>query len=160
MPVTAPTPTARQSPTGTLLREGFKTVITFATNPTISIWESTVKASGYDSGEAIDTTTQHNVEWVTKAPPKLKESTDISGSAGYDPDAKAAIRGQVGKEQIITVQHPDASTDAVYGYLSKVEFPEYKRKEFPMLTYTIVVTNWDPTGKGEAGEVHTNSAGT
>lgn len=156
----APATTARTVPTGFKMPEGFPITIAFASNPSVAFWEQSVKPFGEDVGDGIDTTTQHNTEWRTKASPRLKEASDVTGTAMYDPDARPAIRALVGREQAITIHYPDGSTDAFYGFLKQTEYSEAKPKESPTLNYTIVVTNWDPVNKLEVGPVHVASAGT
>ena len=67
----APTPTVRITPPGIFLRDGFSTLITFAVDPNIDLWEKVVKPPGLDGGEKVETTTMHNTVWRTFGPREL-----------------------------------------------------------------------------------------
>src|SRR5437773_1398887 len=82
----APATTARQTPAGIHLDDGFSTKIAFAANPTISFWEKAVKPPGLDGSAPIDTTTMHNTAYRTMAPRSLKTATESSTSVAYDPN--------------------------------------------------------------------------
>lgn len=155
-----PTTTARQAPAGIKLENGHSTKIAFAADPDVSFWEKTVKPPGVDGGDAIEVDTMHNTTWRPKAPRTLKTLTDCSGSAAYDPNVITQAILLINVETSITIHFPDGSTLAFFGFLKSLEFNELSEGEFPMLTYTIVPTNADPTTGEEAAPVFVNVAGT
>lgn len=156
----APTPTARTTPTGYMLYDGLKTVITLSNKPGIQFWEQTVTPPGIDGGEATNTTTMHNAAWRTMRPKKLKTLKPVESNAGYDPDVLSDIIAQCNVEQTITVWWPDGSSLAFFGYLQTFEPQETKEGEFPLAKCTVIPTNWDPQNNVEAAPVFTAAAGT
>lgn len=158
----APTPTTRQIPTGYKMPEGFRTLITFSDKPSLNIWEIENKPPGIESGDPINTTTQHNVEWRTFWLPRLKTLMPFDVKFAYDPDVILTdIEELVGdNSQTITFLWPDGGNICFFGGCQKVEFDVLKEKEFPTGTMTIVPTNWDATNNVEAGPVRTPSSGT
>lgn len=156
----APTPTARVAPGGIMLKEGYKTVVTFAADTDVSLWEQAVKPPDVDGGDPIDTTTMHNVTWRSSHPRALKSLQNAQASGGYDPDVINQIIALVNVNTTITETFPDGSTLAYYGYLRAVEFGELVEGELPECTFQIEPTNWDPTNRVVAGPVLTSIAGT
>jgi hypothetical protein len=156
----APAATARTTPTGYRMDEGFKAKITFSLKPTLKVWEIDVNPPSVTGGEAIKTTTQHNLAWHTKAPQTLKECGPISLSVTYDPDELPYIYSMINVNQTVTVLHPDSATDAFFAYLKDFKPGKYSIGEKPTAEMEIVVTNWDAANKVEAGPTHTYSAGT
>ncbi len=157
----APTPTARATPSGVMLEEGFKCLITFARRTNICIWEKTVKPTGIDGGDKIDITTMHNTRTKTFAPRTLYMPTDGSIKVAYDAKAKNDIKNiLINAEDTITETYPDGSTYCYYGYLKSFEPSEFSEGEFPEADVVIVQTNWDPTNNVEAEAVLTEVVGT
>lgn len=146
----APAATVRQTPTGIKLDNGHSSKITFEADPDVSLWEKTVTPPGLDGGDAIDTTTMHNTAWRTKAPRTLKEMTDSSFAAAYDPAVLTQINALVNVETEITVTFPDGSTWAYFGFLKAFEPDELSEGEQPTATVTIVATNQDTAGAEQA----------
>jgi hypothetical protein len=156
----APTPTARQSPSGIRINEGFPVKLTLSSDPDIELWEISMKMPGIDNGDPIDITTQHNVEAKTKAARYLNEWTNGSVKFALDPVMLTRARQQVGREQTLTATIPDGSTYAFYGYIKSVDFDEWGEGTRPEATADIVVTNFDPSNRVEALPVFTDVAGT
>lgn len=157
----APTSTARQTPVGIILGDGFSTKIAFARDPDVSFWEKTVGPPGIDGGEAIDQTTMHNVAWRTKSARTLKTLTDSSLTVAYDPNVyNNIIDNLINMAGSITVHFPDGSKLDFYGYLQSFEPDDLTEGEQPTATITIVVTNFDPVNRVEAGPVLTSVSGT
>ncbi len=155
-----PTPTVRSAPAGLKLEDGFSTKITVALDPDISFWEKTVKPSGFDGGDAIETTTMHNVKLRTMAPRQLKTLTQMTCTAAYDPDIYNQIYVIINRKTTITVRFPDGSTLAFFGYVKSFEPNDLSEGNFPEATVTIVPTNVDPTTGAEADPVLTSVSGT
>lgn len=156
----APSPTARVSPSGIRLDDGFRCVKTFATDPNIEIWEKGNKPPGWDGGDAIETSTMHNTEFRTMASRALKTLTESTVRFAYDPSCYTAFEDLINLETTITDTFPDGSTLAYYGFLKDVEFDELVEGEQPEGTATIVPTNWDPVNRVEAGPALASVAGT
>ncbi len=155
----APTPTARGTPGGIKLRDGFSSKITFATAPTVALWEKTVKPPGMDGGDSVPQTTMHNTVYKTKAPQQLKELTDSEFTAAYDPICYTTLLSLINVLTVITVAFPDGSSLAFFGYLQKFIPGELKMGEQPEAQCTIVATNMD-TSVAEQSPVETDVAGT
>lgn len=156
----APTPTARGTPSGIRLDDGFSSKITFAAAPTVSLWEKTVKPPGLDGGEKVETTTMHNVTYRTMGPRQLKTLMDTTTKCAYDPIIYQTVLALINVRTTITVSFPDGSTLAFFGYLQKFEPDELQEGTQPEATVTIVPTNYDPVGHAEAAAVLTNVVGT
>jgi hypothetical protein len=156
----SPAITARVLPTGIMLDDGFPTVIAFALNPSVNLWEMSVKPPGVDGGDPKDLSTMHQVAWRRRGPRKLKTLTDSTFTAGYDPKAQGECEALVNKEGAITIHWPDGGTRSFFGFLQKFEPNEVKEGEPPTAQVTIVPTNWDPVNHVEAGPVDVDVPGT
>lgn len=101
-----------------ILKDGFKTLVSFANSPTIKLYEIEVTPPGVTlGGKAIDQTTMRNVKFKTAAPPALKMLSEGKFQAAYDPEVYTDALDQIGVNQIITYTFPDGSTYAFYGWL-------------------------------------------
>lgn len=155
-----PTPTPRQDPTGIKLDDGYRSLVTLATDPNINFWEKSVTPPGYEGGDAIDTTTMHNDVYRTMSPRKLKTLTEFTLTAGYDPILFTEALDAINVETTITVTFPDGSTLAFFGFMKNFTPGELVEGTFPEVTVTIVPTNQNPTTGVEEAPVLTNVAGT
>jgi hypothetical protein len=158
----APTPTTRTTPTGYKVPEGYQSLVTFSSFPSLNIWEIENKPPAIEVGDPINTTTQHNVTWRTMYLPRLKTLDTITIKFAFDPDIIFTnLLSLIGdNSQTITFTYPQNAILCFYGGLQKVEFDVFKEKEFPTGTMTVVPTNWDSVNKVEAGPVMTPAAGT
>lgn len=156
----APTPTARVAPTGLMLEDGFKTLITFARAPSVKLWEVSVKPIGFNGGEKIKLSNMHNARIHTFAPRKLIELTDGSMKVFYDPAVLPVILNTVlNQEDVITETYADGSTYAYHGVLNKFERDEHQEGEAPTATCNFFATGRDTSG-AEQTPVETDVAGT
>lgn len=152
----APTPTARVTPDGTKLKDGYQTLFTFEDAPDVALWEKTVKPFGLDGGDMIDITTMHNETLRTFWPRSLITLTEGSFTAAYDPAVvQTLISDVLNVPQAITAHYPDGSSDTFYGALTKFERGDHKEGEFPEATCTVVPTNTDPDTDEEELPVYT-----
>lgn len=156
----APVVTARVLPTGYKLPEGFKAAVAYSLRPGINIWETEVGPAGLGVPE-IDTSTQLSTTWRTKWISALKESKPVAGTAGYDPDAMDDLVFLCGAQSGSFTVHAPQNTKYIYwGAMNDITFQTWKAGQFPLLSYSNVVTNWDPVNRVEAGPVTTQAAGT
>lgn len=156
----APSVTNRTAPTGYKLPEGFKITIAFSLRPGVDIWEVEGHPAG-GTAEKINTTTQHNTKWETFWISALVTPQDVSGSAGYDPDAMDDLIFLLGAQSgSWTVHMPQNTKYAYWGGITNFTFQPLRPRQFPMLNYTAANTNWDPDNQVEAGPAVTQAAGT
>ncbi len=156
----APSPTTRGTPSGRKLRDGFRSLITFARNTTVSLWEMSIKPPGRDGGEPIDTTTMHNVSRRTRTPRALVTTTPGSVKFAYDPKLKTQIEALINQPDTITVRYKDGSTEAFYGFMKDLEFDELQEGAMPTGTCNFVPTDFDETNNVEADPAISEVAGT
>lgn len=154
-----PSPTARSSPTGIKLPDGFVSKITFSQDVDINLFEYTTKPPGIDGGEPIDQTTMFNAAYRTMAARQLKTLMPVSYKCAYDPQVVTEMLAQTNVNQTITQSFFDGSTLAYYGFPQKIEFDELVEGTRPSCTVTIVPTNFDPANRVEAGPVVTSVSG-
>ena len=155
----APGPTARGTPAGLPLRDGFATMITLGTNDDVSFWEKETTPAGKDGGDAINTTTFHNTARQTKYPRQLLEDTDISGVCAYDPNVEVDLELEINKNQEITITFNDLSTKAVWGFLKEFTPQSHTDGDMPEANFVIVVSNTDESF-AEQAPVLDSKAGT
>lgn len=158
--MTAPSPTARQSPVGVMLADGFQSLVTCALDPNIDLWEKEVTPPGIEADEFNDVSTQQNVQWRTKGTRRLLTLTDMTFTAQYDPVVYNQIRSIAGRNTTWTVMFPDHSTLAFYGALKSFMPSGLSDGGIPEATVTITPTNLDPTTCDEEGPVYTAGGGT
>lgn len=152
--------TARSTPGGIKLDDGYQSLIAFERDSDVSFWEKTVKPPGIDGGDAVETTTMHNTTWRTMSPRALRTMTDCTFTAAYDPAVISQIVALVNQEGAITVHFPDGSTVDFYGYLKSFEPADLAEGTQPEATVTIVCTNQHPTTGVETAPEVTSVAGT
>lgn len=156
----APVAAARPAPAGIKLDDGFRTLVAFNANPDVSFWEKSVTPPGLDGGDAVDTTTMHNVRWRTMSPRHLVSMTEFSVTAAYDPNLYNDILSLLNVETTVTVHFPDGSTLAFFGFLKAFEPDALTEGEQPEASVTVVPTNQDPTSGDEEDPVLTSAVGT
>lgn len=155
----APSPSTRLDPTGIKLENGYRSLITFAVDTDVSLWEIEVGHAGLDGGDPIDTTTMHNDLWRTKSPRALIDSSPFTFRFAFDPQVKSQLEDLINVRTTVTVTFRDGSTEAQYAFLQSVEFDPMVEGEMPTGTGTICPTNWDPTNFAEAGPALASVAG-
>lgn len=143
----APTPTARGTPAGIKLRDGFVSKITFARKPNVKFWEKAVTPAGVDGGPKIDQTTMFNTMRTTYAPQSLYDMTDGSARVAYDPDVlNEILTDMINVPDVITQTWRDGSTYADYGYLQSFRLETLTRGQQPEATVTFVWIGADTSG--------------
>lgn len=133
----------RAIPTGLPLRDGFNTIIGFAGDLDIYLWEKRSTPPGDDIGDAIDTSTFWNIRYRTKWPRSLIEVTNGSFTCAYDPLVRTQILAQIGVNQEISVMFNDGSTWVFWGYMKSFIPQEVSDGEQPEAAVEFVVTNAD-----------------
>jgi hypothetical protein len=128
---------------GVYLVDGYQSLITLSTDPDIAFWEISVKPSGIDGGDPIDTTTMHAIVWRTKAARTLLTLMELTSTVAYDPRVYNRLFQHINREQTITIKWPDNTQLAFFGYLQKFEPSDHKEGELPTANITIWPTNWD-----------------
>lgn len=161
----APAATARQTPGGIRLPDGFRTKITFALLPALIVEEVGVKPAGVDNNEPIVQDSMWNTRYTLVREQQLISLMPATFTCYIDPLFVDTMLGLCGvaksgsTAQVITETFPDGSTRAYYGFLKSVDFEEFVRGTRPKATITIQPTNWDPVNRIEAGPVTVSVAG-
>lgn len=158
--MTAPTPTARATPGGRKLGDGFPITITFSLDPDLEIHEKEITPAGLEGDDLLDTSNQHNSQYRTKSPRSLITMTDCTITCYYDPVAMTSIEAMINKPQTITETMPDGSTICYYGVIKSFMRGAMSEGTVPTATITVVPTNQDPTTCTEEGPVYTPGTGT
>lgn len=135
------TTTARNTPAGFKLEDGYQALIAFAENPDVKLWEKTVKPPGLEGGDPVDTTTMHNQTYRTSAPRHLKTLTPVQTTTAYDPAVYEEIKDLINVNGWITIHFPDGSTYDFVGYLQNFDPSPLQEGNPPEATATIVPTN-------------------
>lgn len=155
----SPSATARTTPTGIKLKEGYQVLHTFANAAGLVIYEEVVGLPSVDGGEPIEFDDQF-MAWEVVRPRGKKKQMPYTIKGGYDPDLYNTILSIINSETTCTQTLPDGSTLASFGYLQKAEFEPLEKGKMPQVTLTIVPTTWDPTNRAVAAPVLTSVAGT
>lgn len=155
----APQPTARATPGGTALCDGFSTLITLENDTNIEFREVEVQPFGIDGGEKIDTTDMHNSAVMTYCPQSLYEVTDANFTCRYDPAVLPSIISQINVKQEITISHSDGSTWAAWGYLRSFTPANNTKGTTPTAAGVISFCNTDASG-AEYGPEYDAATGT
>ena len=155
-----PATTARATPEGTRIGDGYQTLIAFAADPNISFWEKTVTPPGMDGGDAVDNTTMHNVTYRTFSSRALVTMTPASTTVAFDPLCYNSIIAIINVEGAITVHFPNADTLDFYGYLKSFIPGPFVDGTQPEASVEIVPTNWDPVNNVEAAPNYISASGT
>jgi hypothetical protein len=158
--MTAPVKTARITPTGTRLDDGYQTLVAFAADPDVKIWEKSITPPGLDGLDAIDITTMHNETYRTFAPRALITMTESSFTGAYDASSYNQIVALINVETTITIHFPDGSSIAFYGFLKNFQPNELVEGAQPEATCSFVPTNRDPITHAEEAPVYDAGTGT
>lgn len=152
----APVITARQTPAGQRMDDGYQSVVAIESAMTINFWEKGVTPPGIDGGEAVVTTTMHNSVWRTMNSSALRTLTPVTFRAAWDVDAYDEIVVIINEIKSITVYLPAPSGNrkiTFYGFLNRFEPGELVEGTQPEASVTIVPTNYDPDNLVEEGPV-------
>ncbi len=151
--MTAPTPSTRGTPNGRKLGDGYQTLVSFASNVTMAIWEKSITPPGVEGDAPNDTTTMHNLAWRTRSPRHLKTLTEFTMAALWDPKIITGLVTQVNRPDTVTVHFPDGSTLAFYGFLKSFKPGTLEEGKIPEISVDVVCTNQDPITCAEEAPV-------
>lgn len=154
----APTPTTRVVPPGQPMKDGYRSLITFAADPDILLWEVGATPPGIEGGDPIDTTNMHTGTWRTFRPRSLLTLTPMSVRCNYYPLVYPQLVAITNLETVVTFHFPSGNYVAFYGFLKSFEPGENVEGEDPEGTANIVPTNWDPVNNVTAGPATGTSA--
>jgi len=136
------------------LDDGYQTLVSFASDPTVLFYEKTVTPPGVDGGGETDTTTMLNTVWRTRNPKALITLSNGSMVVAYDPACFPEIIALVNVNNLITITFPDGDTLAFWGWLDSFTPGEHTEGEQPTAEITIVPSNQNASGV-ETAPVHT-----
>lgn len=150
----APTATARGTPAvGLAMKDGYRSLIAFASNPNVLFWEKANKGPGLDGGDSINVTTMHFGSWRGFRSRSLMTLTEITTKAAFHPLVLPQIQAMVNLEQAITFHWPTGNYTAFWGFLRVFDVDDLVEGTQPEATVTITPTNIDPSTGAEAGPV-------
>jgi len=121
--------------------DGFSTLISWTSDPTVLFYEKTVTPPGVSGGGEIETSTMQNTAWRTKSPKSLKTLTESSVTVAYDPATYDEIIALVNVNDSITITFPDGSTLVFWGWLDEFQPGELVEGEQPTADITIICSN-------------------
>lgn len=134
------------TPTGTFLKDGHSTVVSFTTPANVKFSELTVQPPGYTLGGGIPTTGMRNTRVRTQAPKKLVSVGASKITAKYNPVALEDCYALLGVNQLITITHPDNSTTAAWGWLEEFVPGENEEGNLPIADLLIEWSNENASG--------------
>lgn len=140
-----------------IMTDGFATTIIFgsvSSGVTLSaiLEEKSVTPPGLEAGGEIDVTSMRNTSYRTKAPKTLKNITNTSFTAAYDPDVYDEIKDNIlGSNQQIELTFPDSSTISFYGWLNSFTPNENTEGEQPTAECVIIASSRDASGNEQSG---------
>jgi hypothetical protein len=123
------------------LDDGFSTIITFSSAPSVKFYEKEVTPPGVSGGGANDTTTMRNTTWRTMAPKKLKTLSEAGASVAWDPAAYNDVLAMIQVNQQITVTFSDGSTIQFWGWLDEFTPGSHQEGQQPTATLKVIPSN-------------------
>ena len=126
--------------------DGFATLIEFAEDSDVQMWEKEVTPPGVDGGGENDTSTMRNTAWRTRAPKGLKTLTEASAVVAYDPAVYNEIVAMLNVNQEITITFADDSTLVFWGWLNEFTPGAAVEGEQPTADITIIASNQNDSG--------------
>lgn len=155
----APSATARQTPGGIRLPDGFSSKLTPKRFPAVALYEVSGTPPGWDGGEMHSIATMHSIRWEQMYPSSLIRLTDCQWDCGYDPNVMNTIDDMINVNDEWTVTFRDGSTEAFWGVLRQFTPQALQRGTMPLATVVVSPTNSDNV-LVEQGPVLTSVSGT
>ena len=137
--------------------DGHQTLIEFALDSAVQLFEKEVTPPGVDAGGANDVTVMANTVWRTMSPKSLKTLSESSLVVAYDPLVYDEIIAMAGLNQLITITFPDGSTLAFFGWIDKFTPGANVEGAQPTADVTIIPSNQN-LSLVETGPVYTPPA--
>lgn len=156
----APTPSARPTPSGKRLHDGWQTLVAFKARLTLAFWVTQVDPPGLEGDSPKELGTMHNTRWRTMMPRRLITMTPFSITVMWDPVLYSTIVAAVNVVDTITIFFPDLSSVCFYGFLKSFKPDALEEGKLPTAKLEIVPTNTDPSDCSEAAPVYTAGPGT
>lgn len=153
-----PTPSARSTPSGTKMDDGYQSLVAFAADLDASFWEKTVKAPGMDGGGPVDTTTMHNVTWRSFAPKSLITLTQFQVTGAYDPIVYSSLLNLINVKTTVTVHFPNGGSLAFFGFITGVDMNALAEGTQPEISVSVMPGNENPTTGAFEAPVYTEPA--
>lgn len=160
--MTAPTKVTRGTPPeiADMLLDGYQVFVALEDDPDLCIWEDNITPPSMTAGsDVINTTTQWNATWMTKAFHELLEVGETTINAAYCGSTWDKIQAIIGVNQSVTVHFPDGSTLSFWGGIRSFTPAGWERNGFPKADIVIVCTNMDDSNN-EEGPVWAAASGT
>jgi hypothetical protein len=133
-------------PSGTPMRDGHQTLITFADFPNIQLFEKEVTPPGLDGGGPNDTSGMRNSTRRSRQPKKLTTTTPMSGTCYWDPLIYDTIHSIVNHLQVVTVTLPNGGEVSDWGWLDKFTPNAHKEGEAPTANFVVEFAGEDEDG--------------
>lgn len=121
------------------LRDGFKTLLSFALNPTLYA-EIELTPPAVDKGSMIPQDTMRNTAWRMKIGKALKDLTEFTVTISWDPAIYFQSHVYMGN-QSMSITFPDGSILQFWAEVTKFAPGPNKEGERPTATLTINPTN-------------------
>lgn len=161
--MTAPVAVARTDPrtvgSPIWVPDGYRAKYTFGNVPTLALFEVSLTPAGFDMGEPIPQDHMWIDRWRIVRERKIITFTPATVKFMYDPAFKSLLNGIVGVNQTCSEYLYDGSSTAYFGIPKSFIFDEHVEGQPGTGTATIVPSNWDPSGKVEAGPVFVSVSG-
>lgn len=124
-----------------VLIDGFKTILIFDDDITLSVRERSVTPPELDGGGPINTNSMWNTRMRTQAPKALITSGPMTCSVFWDTAVYGQLRalgGGLGRNQEISVVFPDLSGFTFWGWIDKFTPPEMQEGVEPIAELTVL----------------------
>lgn len=125
------------------LRDGYQTLVTFPSNPSIKFKEKSVQPFGITGGGGIDQTTMRNSAVRTSAPKSLYAVSDGALTVQYDVAVYPEIQAMINVNQLIVITFPDGDTLLVWSWLDEFTPGDHVEGEMPEADCVMIASNLD-----------------
>jgi hypothetical protein len=126
--------------------DGFATLIEFAEDSDVQMWEKEVTPPGVSGGGENDTSTMRNTTWRTRSPKSLITLSESSLTVAYDPAVYDEIVSMVNVNQQITITFADDSTLVFWGWIDEFTPGAIMEGEQPTAEVKIIPSNQNAAG--------------
>ena len=126
--------------------DGFATLIEFAEDSDVQMWEKEVTPPGVSGGGENDTSTMRNTTWRTKSPKGLMSLSEASLVVAYDPAVYNEIITMLNVNQQITITFADGSTLVFWGWIDEFTPGAAAEGSQPTATVKIIPSNQNGSG--------------